>query len=155
MRAQAQPTFTPPPGQLHGDAGYPPEWPAIAHAVKAAAGWRCERCGHPDDPGLRAILGARPGRLPCDGRCTHADNGKQRMLTVHHLIPIKALVEPWNLAVLCQACHLTIQGKVIFLRPWFLPHTPWMVPHVRGYNASRADKPGWPPLPLAEDGGAE
>ncbi len=28
---------------------YPPDWPAIASAVKNAAGWECIRCGHPND----------------------------------------------------------------------------------------------------------
>ena len=29
---------------------YPEDWEALATAVKAAAGWRCEQCGHPHEP---------------------------------------------------------------------------------------------------------
>ena len=127
--------------------GYPPEWPALSLRLKQEAGWRCERCGHPDDPAVRGLLGVGPGRLPCDARCTHPRDGKQRMLTVHHLDMVKSNLERYNLAVLCQFCHLSVQARVIFLRPWFLPHTPWMVPHVEGYNRYAAER-GLPLLPL-------
>jgi hypothetical protein len=93
---------------------YPPEWPDIARATKDAAGWRCVRCGHPHD----------------------IDAGY--MLTVHHLDMDKANCRWWNLAALCQRCHLTIQARVDLHRPWvMLEHTPWFRPYVAGYYASK------------------
>lgn len=127
---------------------YPPNWRDIAEAKKAACGWRCERCGHPDDPAKCRMLGVRRGRLPCDFACEHPYDGKQRVLTVHHLDGNKGNIEPWNLAVLCQKCHLEIQGKVRFYRPWMLPHTPWMARHVEDYNAWARER-GQPLLPFA------
>ncbi len=82
---------------------YPPEWPAIATAVKTAFGWRCVRCGHPTRPGGLS--------LPCDGLCRHKPDDKQRTLTVHHLDGDKSNVWRWNLPPLCQVCHLVIQAR--------------------------------------------
>jgi hypothetical protein len=90
---------------------YPTDWPEIAIRVKELAGWRCERCAADHDP--------RTGYT----------------LTVHHLDMDKSNCAWWNLAALCQRCHLTIQGKVIMSRVWMFPHTPWFVPHVAGYYA--------------------
>lgn len=132
---------------------YPADWPAISRAAKAATGWRCERCGHPDDPAIRFLAGIAPGCLPCDGRCTHPPNGKRRMLTVHHLDGDKGNCEPHNLASLCQACHLSIQARVCWERPYFLPHTPWMARHVEAHNAWAAER-GLPTLPLTTGGDA-
>jgi len=42
--------------------------------------------------------------------------------------------EPWNLAVLCQRCHLSIQGRVNMFQDYMLDHTDWMQPHVEGRN---------------------
>jgi hypothetical protein len=91
---------------------YPDNWKAIAKQVKDEAGWRCVRCEHEHDPKA--------------GYC----------LTVHHLDANKGNCEWWNLAPLCQRCHLRIQGKVILQRPWILPHTQWFKPFVAGYYAS-------------------
>ena len=99
---------------------YPPDWPRVAREIKALAGWVCERCGHSND----------------------YQNGYT--LTVHHLDGNKWNLEPWNLAALCQRCHLHIQGKVDFLRDTLTGlHTPWMAVHVQGYNlwAERHGKP--------------
>jgi 5-methylcytosine-specific restriction endonuclease McrA len=38
----------------------------------------------------------------------------------------------WNLAVLCQVCHLSVQGRVTMRQLFMLVHTPWMRPHVEG-----------------------
>lgn len=92
---------------------YPEEWPQIAKAVKDAALWKCIRCGHPHD----------------------IEAG--RMLTVHHLDLNKSNCAWWNLCALCQACHLTIQAKVVMERVWFLSHTPWFEPYVAGYYAAQ------------------
>jgi hypothetical protein len=90
---------------------YPPDWPAIAQAVKDAAGWRCVRCDHPHEVETGFVL------------------------TVHHLDLNPANCRWWNLAALCQRCHLRIQAKVVLERPWLFEHTDWFVPYVAGYYA--------------------
>lgn len=69
---------------------YPPDWDAIARAVKAAAGWRCEACGVPHGP------------VPC-------------VLTVDHFDHDPSNSDPANLIPLCQVCHLRRQG--LYPRP--------------------------------------
>jgi hypothetical protein len=91
---------------------YPPDWPAIAAAIKSAAGWKCERCKHPHDT---------PAGF---------------MLTVHHLDGCKNNCEAWNLAALCQRCHLAIQGRIRMGQGFFeviLPVSDWFKPHLAGY----------------------
>lgn len=88
---------------------YPPNWLEIARQVKDQAGWRCERCGHIHAPGW--------------------------ILTVHHLDMNPANCAWWNLAALCQRCHLQIQAKVVMERGYFLDHTEWFKPHAAGYYA--------------------
>lgn len=80
-----------------GPDGYPPEWhklPApsieipdgweieaiagIKHIVRAQAGHRCIRCGHPW-PLERSTRPAGPEWSPCDERCTHG--GPVRLIT--------------------------------------------------------------------------
>ena len=113
---------------------YPSNWSAIARRVKVKARWRCERCGHRDSPHDHALYGA--GKGPCDWFCTHPKDGKQRMLTVHHLDLNKSNIDDWNLAVLCQACHLHIQGVVNMAQDYMGEHSAWMVPHVAGRDAA-------------------
>jgi 5-methylcytosine-specific restriction endonuclease McrA len=63
-----------------------------------------------------------------------------RILTVHHLrtgTEAKRDLRWWNLAALCQRCHLTIQGKVQMDRVWPWPHTPWFRPYAAGFYAWR------------------
>jgi hypothetical protein len=96
---------------------YPDNWKEIADQVKADAGWRCVRCGHEHDPGA--------------GYC----------LTVHHLDVDPANCEWWNLAALCQRCHLTIQGRVHIERGWMFDHSDWFKPYVAGYYANRMGLP--------------
>ena len=96
---------------MKGTGNYPPNWKAIAYAVKEKAGWKCERCGHAHDPKTGYSL------------------------TVHHLDGNKSNCEPWNLAALCQRCHLHIQGKVVMAQYYMFEHSPWMKPHVEGYYA--------------------
>lgn len=103
---------------------------------------------------------------PCDSRCVHGgplafesgvpvdgygdvDAGvlvqrlgakevlaEWRILTVHHLTGDKADLSWWNLAVLCQRCHLEIQAKVVMERIYPHEHSPWFKPHAAGYYAS-------------------
>lgn len=91
---------------------YPSNWKQIAKETKDAAGWCCVRCGHPHEPAT--------------GYC----------LTVHHLDANKSNCAWFNLAALCQRCHLYIQSKVIMQRPWLLPHSDWFKPYVAGYYAA-------------------
>lgn len=93
---------------------YPENWPQIARQVKDAAGWRCVRCGHPHDP----------------------ESG--RTLTVHHLDIDPSNSRWWNLVPLCQACHLSIQGRVYLERPWVMAeHSPWFRIYAAGWYAYR------------------
>jgi len=93
--------------------GYPDDWKVTAARIKSRAAHRCERCGHPDDTA----------------------NGYT--LTVHHLDADKSNCQDWNLAALCQRCHLRVQRMRIpqliallkqtsmfdFLQEnWLLPH---------------------------------
>lgn len=119
---------------------YPQDWPAIAHEVKSMAGWRCVRCGHPHSTKNRPVQ--------CDQHCDverHGgtlNDGKQRVLTVHHLDGDKANCVWWNLAPLCQVCHLIIQAKVVMPRPWVMfHHSEWFLPYVAGYYAYAAGLP--------------
>jgi 5-methylcytosine-specific restriction endonuclease McrA len=105
-------------------SAYPANWPQVSYQTKVAAGWRCVRCGHPTD---------KPGQLvPCDALCTHAPAPiKQRMLTVHHLDGVKSNLEWWNLAALCQVCHLFVQciylpgadaSMFVIVEAWLAPY---------------------------------
>lgn len=96
---------------------YPANWTEIAKAVKNKANWMCIRCSHPHDPAA--------------GYC----------LTVHHLDLSPANCRWWNLAALCQRCHLQIQAKVVMERVWLFDHTPWFRPYVAGYYAFHYNLP--------------
>jgi hypothetical protein len=90
---------------------YPPDWSEIATAVKDAARWRCVRC---------MAANSREG---------------WRILTVHHLDGDKANCRWWNLAALCQRCHLMIQGRVKLDQAYLHEHSEWFKPYVAGYYA--------------------
>lgn len=87
---------------------YPADWDEIATRAKEEEGWKCERCtqAHVNDP-----------------KTGH-------MLTVHHLDGNKSNCERWNLAALCQRCHLHLESTVnmnqlifdFLVRPWFRKH---------------------------------
>jgi hypothetical protein len=68
---------------------------------------------------------------------TSTVEAEYRVLTVHHLTGEKADCRWWNLASLCQRCHLTVQGKVKMDRPWPWEHTEWMKPYVAGFYAMK------------------
>ena len=93
-------------------AEYPKNWQTIASRIKSKANWKCERCGHAHDK----VSG--------------------HVLTVHHLDGDKANCEDWNLAALCQRCHLHIQNKIrmdqMFLSE-LLDVSEWFKPHLSGY----------------------
>lgn len=58
-----------------------------------------------------------------------------RILTVHHLDGDKANCRWWNLAALCQRCHLEIQAKVVMERVYPHEHSEWFKPHAAAYYA--------------------
>jgi hypothetical protein len=58
-----------------------------------------------------------------------------RILTVHHLNGNKADLRWWNLAALCQRCHLHIQKKVVMERVFPFEHTDWFKPYAAGWYA--------------------
>ncbi len=125
-----------------GKDGYPPEWHAtIKHLVRDQAGPCCERCGHSYRKG--------DGRWSiCSSSCSHDSRGvvaaslgvtlrvaEWRILTVHHLNGIKADCRWWNLAALCQRCHLRIQKNVQMERVWPWAHSSWFEVHAAGWYA--------------------
>lgn len=112
---------------------YPRGWKRIAARVKRLNDYRCERCGHGTSPQGHLLV--------CTEHCTHPADGKRRVLTCHHLDGDKANVRLWNLAALCQVCHLQIQGRVCFYQTYPFPHTPWMARHVARYERWRARHP--------------
>lgn len=138
----------------HDDRRYPP----IKDMIRELNGHRCERCGHPYKKGNPAIS-AGGQWSPCDAECTHGGPGRTievlaksppiyrpsddipiieaqwRILTVHHLNGIKWDCRWWNLAALCQRCHLTVQGRVVMERVWVWEHTEWFKPHAAGWYA--------------------
>ena len=62
----------------------------------------------------------------------------QRVLTTHHLRlgdDAKRDLRWWNLAALCQRCHLTIQGRVQMERVWPWEHSYWFQPYAAGWYA--------------------
>ena len=112
---------------------------AVHNAARAAVGNRCIRCGHPEGDKLGSptdgiYRNLRP--MPCTEHCTHPQDGKLRILTVHHLTGQKDDNRWWNLLALCQSCHLTIQGKVIPEQAYLHPHSAWFVPYVCGFYAA-------------------
>ena len=142
---------------------YPPDWPEIGDRVRAEAGHRCVRCGHPYRTGQHGD----GGETPCDSQCTHTGpiyiwnfqgleknpcanmiageavryghkvTALWRILTVHHMDGDKSNCAWWNLLALCQKCHLTIQGRVNPSIPYFLEHTQWIQPYVAGFYAHK------------------
>lgn len=60
-----------------------------------------------------------------------------RILTVHHLNMNKLDCRWWNLASLCQRCHLNVQLRVVLDRPYDRPHREWFKPYAAGWYAWR------------------
>ena len=143
-----------------GPDGYPREWHwKVKDAVRKLAGYRCERCGHPyagrkNDPRI-----SKGGEWsPCDEVCSHGQptnlfrvgpgdhrnrsgeweiyvEAKYRILTVHHLDGNKWNLLWWNLAALCQRCHLQVQNKVKMEQVYPFEHSEWFKPFAAGYYA--------------------
>jgi len=134
----------------------------VKDVVREFAGHRCERCLHPFrvgtglgrwspcddrcDHGGPCRARVSPDRPWEERRASVGDlavaqsNGNQvqaeyRILAVHHLNGVKADLRWWNLAALCQRCHLQIQGRVQMERVWPWEHSDWFKPHAAGWYA--------------------
>lgn len=94
---------------MKGTGAYNADFPQKALALKEKLGWRCERCDHPHDVEAGYTL------------------------TVHHLDGDKSNDADWNLAGLCQRCHLQVQGKVFMPQFYMFEHSDWFKPHLEGY----------------------
>ncbi len=101
---------------------YPENWKEIARRRKDAANWHCVRCDHP--------------------HCVESAH----VLTVHHLDRNKSNCADWNLAALCQRCHLHIQGKVDVNQSFMFEHSEWFKPYAEGRAKALAQ--GGVPSPL-------
>jgi hypothetical protein len=122
---------------------------AIKDLVREQAGHRCVRCGHPYRKGEHG----NGEWSPCDRWCTHGSvatrlaetnvvdgqivfqEAQWRILTVHHLDEDKANCRWWNLAALCQRCHLRMQRAVVMGRPYHYEHSAWFRPYAAGFYA--------------------
>ncbi len=154
-----------PPYDGFDNKGYPVAWQEIKHQVREDAGHRCVRCSHPfvcgETPGEWSPCDGRcahggplRARLHVNGTVCWEDEyespgppsryiepgnvhveARWRVLTVHHLTGDKADCRWWNLAALCQRCHLTIQGKVVMDRAWPHEHSAWFRPYAAGWYA--------------------
>jgi hypothetical protein len=60
-----------------------------------------------------------------------------RILTVHHLDGNKRNCLWWNLASLCQRCHLTIQKRVVMEQVWPTEHSEWFKIHAAAWYATK------------------
>lgn len=103
--------------RISSKSEYPENWRQIADRLKDEHGWLCERCNHRHNPKK--------------GYC----------LTVHHLDGDKQNNAAWNLAVLCQRCHLYMQpvimGQMLFD---FVQVSKWFKPHLAGYQLTILEK---------------
>lgn len=131
-------------------AGHSLANPAIKDLIRMQADHRCLRCGHPYRAGDQRIS-KRGEWSPCDKECKHGRglerhsvlNGVDtvtlyahwRILTVHHLDEDKLNCRWWNLAALCQRCHLRMQRAVVMGRPYHYEHSEWFKPYAAGFYA--------------------
>ena len=97
---------------------YPPNWDAIAHQIKANAGWCCEECGKPcRRPG--EDWGKFQDSLPAQWADDFFESVKDEefgtveierpgrfILTVAHLDHNPKNCDRANLRALCSVCHL-------------------------------------------------
>jgi hypothetical protein len=100
--------------KIRGDK-YPENWDEISEKVKRENGYKCERCNHTDQPKFGFAL------------------------TTHHLDGDRANCQRWNLAALCQRCHLHIQNKVIMNQMFMfeiIEVSEWFKHHLEGYLKS-------------------
>lgn len=127
--------------------------------IREMTGHRCLRCGHPYRVGE---IGGGGEWSPCDQECHHQGpcrvwfktpgiewqhfndvrgfegskiEAQWRILTVHHLDSDKGNCRWWNLAGLCQRCHLRMQRAVVMGRVYNYEHSEWFKPFAAGFYA--------------------
>jgi hypothetical protein len=138
--------------------------PSVKDLVRELAGHRCVRCLHPyekgkhgkgewslcdeqcmhrapirwHDPSLGRVVWLSEDHTPLAGvgvEHGYVVEAQWRILTVHHLTGAKADLRWWNLAALCQRCHLQIQGRVRMEQVYPHEHSDWFKPYAAGYYA--------------------
>jgi hypothetical protein len=114
-------------GCLHGA----PVRVADSHRPGPDGDWRYSLPQKPRDA-LTVNPTFNAGALVRDGLVVEA---AWRILTVHHLNGRKHDLRWWNLASLCQRCHLLIQKTVIMERVWPWEHDEWFKPYAAGWYA--------------------
>ena len=111
-------------------------WSACSEECSHGGPIRFKRNGEWVEESWPEIIGRRAGNYvkmpPYQGTDVEA---AWRVLTVHHLDGDKANLRWWNLAALCQRCHLEIQAKVVLERVYPFEHSEWFKPYVAGYYA--------------------
>jgi hypothetical protein len=93
-----------------------------------------------DDATIMLPTGGRPRKVHvakvASDYVSHTQvQARWRILTVHHLDMNKANCRWWNLAALCQVCHLKVQGRVKMQQVYPYEHSPWFRPYAAGYYA--------------------
>jgi hypothetical protein len=132
-----------------------PRIPAIKDLIRELAGHRCQRCKHPYRKGAHGSgewspcdehcgTHGGPYRWRVDGEYVQQNDGsfgptqreaQWRILTVHHLDEDKTNCRWWNLAALCQRCHLRMQRAVVMDRVYSFEHSDWFKPYAAGFYA--------------------
>jgi len=88
---------------------YPPNWDAIALAVKQAANWTCEECG-------RECW--KPGEITSEAIQADRSRWATFTLTVAHLNHRPEDCRPENLRALCAPCHCRYDLSQMWLKRW-------------------------------------
>ena len=126
--------------RTHGlTSDYPNNWVEIASVVKEAADNRCVRCGHPNDKPFNRWTDHGHEASTCDLFCHHPRDGKQRLLTVHHLDLDKGNCELWNLVALCIVCHWQVHARVDMHQLYMLEYEEWILPHIEAFLKTHSE----------------
>ena len=106
---------------------YAPNWPQIAAEIKKKGNYTCERC--------KMVFSLSDQMI---------SQGKEYSLGVHHLDHNKSNDLKWNLACLCNRCHLPLESEknrltlelaqAVSNQLWLFPGLKenWLIPHVEG-----------------------
>jgi hypothetical protein len=94
---------------------YPTDWRAISTALKEEAQWCCVRC---------------------------SQRNEGSAIGVHHFDGNRENNERWNLMVLCQRCHLSVQARVDPQVTLMFDPSPWAMPYIAGFYEANRGTPG-------------
>lgn len=110
-------------------------WSPCSSSCQHAGPYRFRRRGEIEwREGTFDVDGLKAPRLFVIGGA-HEVEALARILTVHHLNGDKADCRWWNLASLCQRCHLRIQRTVVMPRVFPWEHSEWFKPYAAGWYA--------------------